>query len=132
MRVDEVFKGDPGDIAAAWRVAGEWVGRTHLSGAHMDGVVADDVQPVVSELVTNAVKRAGGPCGLELRSVDGTVESTVWDTSDRGVTVRDPDPLRVGRHGPAIVRKLCHDFAVTVTPSGKRITARMAMRPSAV
>ncbi|SEG52464.1 Anti-sigma regulatory factor (Ser/Thr protein kinase) [Actinacidiphila yanglinensis] len=132
MRVDEVFMGDPGDIAAARRAAAEWVGRMNVGGALMDGRVADDVQLVVSELVTNAVKHAGGPCGLELRAVDGTVEITVWDTSALGVTVRDPDPLRVGQHGLEIVRKLCHDFVVAVTPSGKRITARMAVRPSAV
>ncbi|SEG52430.1 Anti-sigma regulatory factor (Ser/Thr protein kinase), partial [Actinacidiphila yanglinensis] len=127
MRVDEVFKGDPGDIAAARHVAREWVGRMGTNGVRMLATVAADFVLVVSELVTNAVKHAGGPCGLELRAVEGTVEITVWDMSAHGVKVTDPDSLRVGQHGLEIVRKLCHDFVVAVTPSGKRITARMAV-----
>ncbi|SEG95758.1 Anti-sigma regulatory factor (Ser/Thr protein kinase) [Actinacidiphila yanglinensis] len=132
MWVGEVFKGSPGDIPAARRLAGELVGRMGEGGARVPATFASDVQLVVSELVTNAVKHAGGQCGLELRAAEDAMEITVWDTSGHGVTVMEPDPLRVGRHGLEIVRKLCDELTVTTTPSGKRITARMAVRPSAV
>jgi len=90
------------------------------------------VQLVVSELVTNAVKHAGGPCGIELRVLERetVLEIAVWDGSARAATVTPPDPERVGRHGMEIVTALCGGFEVTPIPEGKRITVRMALRPA--
>src|SRR5688500_6123281 len=39
-----------------------------------------DAQLVVSELVTTAILRAPGPCGLNLQVSAGILTITVWDT----------------------------------------------------
>jgi anti-sigma regulatory factor (Ser/Thr protein kinase) len=127
----EVYKGEPGDIAAARRFATELLG--HLKGADtpVPGTVVADVKLVVSELVTNAVQHTEGPCGLDLRVAEDTVEITVWDTSARGVTAMAADPARVGRHGLEIVKTLCGGFDMTATPTGKQLTVRMGLRSAA-
>lgn len=107
------------------------IGRLRDAGREVRADVVADVQLVVSELVTNAVKHTDGPCGVDLR-VDGDIlEITVWDTSGAPVTAMAADPARVGQHGLEIVQSLCGGFDTEVTPRGKRITARMALGPTA-
>ncbi|WUH94352.1 ATP-binding protein [Streptomyces sp. NBC_00433] len=127
MRAGEVYKGEPGDIARARRLAGELFDRLRSAGRPAPGAVVANVQLVVSELVTNAVKYAEGPCGVGLQVVGDTVEVSVWDTSQGPVAEMGPDPGRVGRHGLEIVRMICGGFDVADTPTGKRITARIPL-----
>jgi anti-sigma regulatory factor (Ser/Thr protein kinase) len=133
-RVREVYAGEPGAIGAARRLAAAFLDDVRTAGTAVGPQCVADVQLVVSELVTNAVKHAGGPCGVELRLLDRdtVLEIAVWDGSAHGATVMEPDPERVGRHGMEIVTALCGGFEVTRIPEGKRITVRMDLRPAPV
>ncbi|MFK4149205.1 ATP-binding protein [Streptomyces sp. NPDC004065] len=125
--------GGPGCIARARRVAAAFLGALHSErGRPVSSRVLEGTQLVVSELVTNAVKYAPGPLRLELRAGDGTVDVTVCDG---GPALPAPapgtDPGRVGRHGLEIVRALAQDFSVRPLPTGKRVTARIALTDGA-
>jgi len=89
--------------------------------------VMDLTQLVVSELVTNARKYAPGPILMELRIEEAAVEVTVCDSGRAQPIVFDVDPLRIGQHGLEIVRAVTRKFQVQVEPSGKRVTAHIAL-----
>ncbi|MET9149412.1 ATP-binding protein [Streptomyces sp. NPDC004042] len=91
--------------------------------------VAQDAQLLVSELITNAVRHAPGPCGLclEAEPDSGLVRISVWDTSPRPPRPRPPDGRRVGGHGLEIVEALSHSLTVTDRESGKEITAQLLL-----
>jgi anti-sigma regulatory factor (Ser/Thr protein kinase) len=131
VHLGEVYGGGPGDIAAARHLASELFRRSTRAGIPVAADAVAEVQLVVSEMVTNAVKFTVGPCGLDLWVADGMVEIAVWDTSEQPVAAMAPDPARVGRHGMEIVTALCGGFEVTVTPEGKRISAQLTLRPAA-
>ncbi|CAL9291762.1 ATP-binding protein [Streptomyces sp. SudanB182_2057] len=84
-------------------------------------------QLVVSELVTNAQKYAGGPIVMDLRIAGDLVEVQVWDSDPVLPVARAADIGRVGQHGLEIVMALCQGLEITREPVGKRITARLAL-----
>ncbi|WP_317441508.1 ATP-binding protein [Streptomyces collinus] len=88
-----------------------------------------DAQLVVSELVTNAVKHAPGPCalGLELSADGDELRITVTDTSVEPPRPRPPDPGRVGGHGLNLVNLLSDGLEVTPLPHGKRVAATVPL-----
>lgn len=88
----------------------------------------DDARLVVSELVTNAVRHASGPCRVDLRIAGGILEIAVSDASEFAPIPRPPDPRRVGQHGLEIVLALCVGVDIEPLPSGKRVRARLALR----
>ncbi|MET8586536.1 ATP-binding protein [Streptomyces collinus] len=88
-----------------------------------------DAQLVVSELVTNAVKHAPGPCalGLELSADGDELRITVTDTSAEPPRARPPDPGRIGGHGLNLVNLLSEGLEVTPLPHGKRVAATVPL-----
>ncbi|MEU4654041.1 ATP-binding protein [Streptomyces sp. NPDC023723] len=90
--------------------------------------VVQATQLVVSELVTNAVKYGSGPVRLSLAVADGVMSVTVRDGETALPTLRPADPGRVGQHGLEIVAALSQDLDVRREPTGKRVTARIALR----
>ncbi|WP_445281455.1 ATP-binding protein [Streptomyces sp. DSM 118148] len=90
-----------------------------------------DAQLVASELVTNAVKHAPGPCALllELAPDASALSITVVDTSPELPRQPPPDPGRVGGHGLLLVNMLSGGLKVTPLPRGKRVTATVALHP---
>jgi anti-sigma regulatory factor (Ser/Thr protein kinase) len=131
VRISAHFTGESGAIPAARHIVADLFQRLAREHKAVAASVVDDVQLVVSELVTNAVKHTAGPCGMDLSYIpDGHVQIAVWDTSARPVTVMPADPGRIGRHGMEIVAALCGGFTVTPTPTGKKITVRMPLRPT--
>ncbi|MFJ3718237.1 ATP-binding protein [Streptomyces sp. NPDC090057] len=92
-----------------------------------------DAQLVASELVTNAVKHAPGPCALrlELTPDAAALSITVVDTSPDLPRQPPPDPGRVGGHGLLLVNMLSGGLEVTPLPRGKRVTATVALRADA-
>ncbi|MYS24542.1 ATP-binding protein [Streptomyces sp. SID4948] len=127
--MSEVYAGKPGAIGSARRLAAAFLDRTRATGLEVPDEAIATAQLVVSELVTNAVKHTGGPCGIDLELAGGIVEITVWDTSTQPVTAADPDPTSVGRHGMEIVAALCGGFHVVRRAVGKQITVRMSLNP---
>ncbi|MFE3639289.1 ATP-binding protein [Streptomyces cellostaticus] len=93
------------------------------------GRAVQDAKLVASELVTNAVKHAPGPCALRLElSPDATALSiTVVDTSPELPRQPPPDPARVGGHGLLLVNMLSGGLEVAPLPHGKRVTATVAL-----
>ncbi|MEW2292900.1 ATP-binding protein [Streptomyces sp. NPDC006743] len=129
---------DSGTITAAEARAavGRFLDRVRVTGrAHVPDRVAQDAQLVVSELITNAVRHAPGPCGLRLEAQpeSGVVRISVWDTSPLPPRPRPRDGRRVGGHGLEIVGALSGSLTVTDRDTGKEITAqlRLPTRPAA-
>ncbi|MEU6476406.1 ATP-binding protein [Streptomyces sp. NPDC047017] len=88
-----------------------------------------DAGLVVSELVTNAVRHAPGPCGLLLElSADHTrLGITVWDTSPALPLVHGRDGARVGGHGLYLVRACSRALTAAARPGGKQVTAEVTL-----
>ncbi|MDI3384972.1 ATP-binding protein [Streptomyces sp. B-S-A8] len=82
---------------------------------------------VVTELVTNVVKHASGPCVLELELAADALEITVWDTEPALPVMAAPDALRPSRHGLEIVHALSRAVTVEQRAGGKRICASVPL-----
>jgi anti-sigma regulatory factor (Ser/Thr protein kinase) len=114
------------DIAEARRAVTELLKRI---GRPPCGRAAEDACLVVSELVTNAVRHAPGPCTLMLNvSPDGrSLRITVRDTSPRLPRLQPRDPGRVGGHGLHLVRSLSRRLETTSRATGKDVTATVSL-----
>ncbi|MFE8990066.1 ATP-binding protein [Streptomyces collinus] len=91
--------------------------------------LAIDAELVVSELVTNAIRHAPGPCGMILRLSDEGLAITVWDTSAEQPVVKERDGQRFGGHGMHVVHTVSADVAVAPLGAGKQITACLRTAP---
>ncbi|MEU2540788.1 ATP-binding protein [Streptomyces iakyrus] len=91
--------------------------------------LAIDAELVVSELVTNAIRHAPGPCGMILRLSDEGLAITVWDTSAEQPVVRKRDGQRFGGHGMHVVHTVSAEVAVAPLGTGKQITAYLCTAP---
>ncbi|QPP10335.1 ATP-binding protein [Streptomyces bathyalis] len=82
----------------------------------------DNVVLVVSELVTNAYRHAGGLIALQLSGSAGNLHVHVTDPSPVLPYSRsagpDTDLERVGGYGWALVRHLAHEVTVRREPRG--------------
>ncbi|GAA4313129.1 hypothetical protein GCM10023086_33950 [Streptomyces venetus] len=102
----------------------------HTDPEPIPASLAVDAELVVSELVTNAIRHAPGPCELILRLFRGRLAITVWDTSAEQPTVRKGDRYRVGGHGLRLVHTVSDRVAVAPRAKGKQITAYLPLTPS--
>ncbi|MEU7005336.1 ATP-binding protein [Streptomyces sp. NPDC046332] len=82
---------------------------------------------VVSELVTNVVRHAPGPCRVMLELFDGALEISVFDRQEASPVPRGHDPGRIGQHGVEIVVAVCESVSVDPVPTGKRVRARLSL-----
>jgi two-component sensor histidine kinase len=95
----------------------------------------EDVQLVVSELVTNALRHAPGACGLQVEMPpDGhAVRVAVWDTSADAPVAQPRNGGRIGGHGLEIVQAVCRAMTVAerARGRGKEVTAEIEIpRPA--
>lgn len=102
----------------------------HTALAMAPASLAMDAELVVSELVTNAIRHAPGPCELILRLFGGRLAITVRDTSAEQPTVRKGDRFRVGGHGLRLVHTVSDRVAVAPRARGKQITAYLRLAPN--
>jgi anti-sigma regulatory factor (Ser/Thr protein kinase) len=117
------YEGVPESIAAARGLAVAFLDeRRGWSGPPFSAQTAADVQLIVSELVTNAVKFAPGPCTVSLRLVGRFLEISVGDSAPEPPVPLSTEPGRVGRHGLEIVLALSSSFEFHRERGGKRIT----------
>ena len=93
--------------------------------------LAIDAELVVSELVTNAIRHAPGPCGMILLLSGDGLAITVWDTSPEQPVVRERDGQRFGGHGMHVVHTVSTEVAVASLGAGKQITAHLRTAPDA-
>ncbi|MFD9031045.1 ATP-binding protein [Streptomyces sp. NPDC059567] len=82
---------------------------------------------VVSELVTNAVRHAPGPCRVLLEWFEDALDISVADRLDTAPVARSHDPQRIGQHGLEIVVAVCESVTVEPQLSGKRVRARLSL-----
>jgi anti-sigma regulatory factor (Ser/Thr protein kinase) len=115
-------------IPASRDLVQRFVQRLRAAGVEVPGALLDAARLVVSELVTNALRHAPGPCRLGLTLVDDRLEIAVTDTGDGFPTFLPPDPLRVGRHGLEIVTRLCDELITKPHDRGKTVSARLPLR----
>jgi anti-sigma regulatory factor (Ser/Thr protein kinase) len=87
------------------------------------GDEADAVPLVVTELISNAVRHAGGVTGFGLRAGPGTVTVTVRDASRRPPRPQLTDPREPGGFGWLLVQHLAVDVQVSVGTAGKAVSA---------
>ncbi|MFF9813224.1 ATP-binding protein [Streptomyces sp. NPDC014006] len=91
------------------------------------GRAADDVELVVSELVTNVVRHAhSATCMLSLDARPDAVEVTVVDSDPTPPCSRLPDLSgQAGGFGWSMVRRLAKRVTVVPVPSGKAVCVLM-------
>ncbi|MFG3072940.1 ATP-binding protein [Streptomyces sp. NPDC048225] len=121
------FRGGSAMIPAARDVVHGFVARLAERDVDLADTFPDAARLVASELVTNAVRHAPGPCRLELTLVGDAVEIAVTDTGDAFPTFLPRDPLRIGRHGLEIVTRLCGEVITKPNATGKTVSARLPL-----
>jgi anti-sigma regulatory factor (Ser/Thr protein kinase) len=82
---------------------------------------------VTSELVTNAVRHAPGPCTVTFTVRDAGLTIAVTDTSSSRPVPQAHDPARIGSHGMEIVAALCDSLTTAPVPGGKTVRAELAI-----
>lgn len=127
-RRSAAFDGEPGMIAEARCLTRGFLTQVQSEyGIPVSPRLSGDTQLVVSELLTNVLKYAPGPCLLDLQLDADAVEITVWDSQSALPLARAADPGRVGQHGIEIVLAVCQGFDVRREPVGKRVKVRIAV-----
>jgi anti-sigma regulatory factor (Ser/Thr protein kinase) len=98
--------------------------RAVLHGWHLNNDEwLDEAELVVTELVANAVRHAGGCQALELVAHNGIVTVTAVDTSATPPVRRRPD--QNGGRGLEIVDALSTEWGVNTHDGGKRVLAQL-------
>jgi anti-sigma regulatory factor (Ser/Thr protein kinase) len=90
---------------------------------------ADAVVLVVSELVTNAVRHAGGVTGFRLEVGMGTVTVAVQDASPAPPRPLPMDAREPGGFGWHLVQELSTDVQVHLHSTGKTVWAAVPLSP---
>lgn len=91
--------------------------RGHLADRGLS-YLSDDIQLVVSELVTNALLHARTPLTVALRACGDTVLVEVKDGCPSGPSQAAAPHLETRGRGIAIVDQLSRDWGVTAAPQG--------------
>ncbi|MFF5273883.1 ATP-binding protein [Streptomyces sp. NPDC000133] len=90
---------------------------------------ADTVVLVVSELVTNALRHAGGACTLDLTAHPDSIEVAVHDGSPQTPRMRTPDLNGgTGGFGWPMVNRLARTTAVTHRATGGKAVSALLPR----
>ncbi|MEU5322886.1 ATP-binding protein [Streptomyces sp. NPDC021056] len=87
----------------------------------------DAVLLVVSELVTNAVRHAGGVTQFRLVAGPGAVTVTVEDASATAPSLQRSNADEPGGFGWQMVRELSEDVEVSTRPGGKTVSALLPL-----
>ncbi len=128
VEVSQTYEGKTDDIAEGRALARDFLARVQaVHGVPVSDRAMGMVQLVVSELLTNALKYAPGPCSLALGLIGGRVEVSVRDSAPVLPVARAADPGRVGQHGLEIVMAVSQSFEVHREPDGKRTTAAIML-----
>jgi anti-sigma regulatory factor (Ser/Thr protein kinase) len=117
------FDGSGGCVSAARGCARAYLDQC---APPLPPTAAQDALVLVSELVTNAVRHAPGPCCLYLVETDAELTIAVSDTSVALPRPRAPDLERGGGFGWHLLRRLSRRVDVLERPPwGKTVCATM-------
>ena len=115
--------GDAGSIAAAREHARTFLDRVQPA---LPGSVIEDAVLAISELVTNVVRHAPGPCTLRLEVDERAVHIAVSDTSRELPRLRSPHAGMVGGFGLPMVFSLAHQVETRVHDAGKTVSVSLS------
>ncbi|MFF7296170.1 ATP-binding protein [Streptomyces sp. NPDC008265] len=104
--------------------------RTVLAEQDAPPRVVADVLTVVSELVSNAVRHAGGVTGFDIAVRAGKVVIEVSDRSALLPHLRPPSPHTPGGFGWRVVKSLAPSTYVRFHRQGKTIIATLPLQAS--
>ncbi|MFE9929179.1 ATP-binding protein [Streptomyces sp. NPDC005533] len=93
-------------------------------------VLVTDVLMVVSELVSNAIRHAGGPAGFHIYRRSGVIIVEVSDHSPRLPQLRPRSPNLPGHFGWRLVKTLAPTVFIRFHRGGKTITAPLPLHPT--
>ncbi|MFI1755312.1 ATP-binding protein [Streptomyces sp. NPDC020571] len=113
----------PADARQSVRALLDHAPRT--GNAMVPPALAMDAELAASELVTNALRHAPGPCGMTLRLTRQELTITVWDGSTEQPAPKKADPRRIGGHGLHLVQTVSEKVIVALRATGKLITAHL-------
>ncbi|MFD8794685.1 ATP-binding protein [Streptomyces vinaceus] len=103
--------------------------RAVLDGLNLSPVVMDNVLTVVSEMVSNAGRHAGGATAFQVTTGAGTVTVEVSDHSTTPPRIRPWAPDEPGGFGWRLVNQLATTY-VRIHHDGKTITAVLTFAPT--
>ena len=86
---------------------------------------ADDIQLIVDELVTNAIRYSRGPVTLAIGRRPNRVVIQVQDPSPESPEPEATDVFADSGRGLLLVDNLAADWGTTPTPDGKRVWAEV-------
>ena len=110
---------DGSSVAEARRFADECLRRWHLEDQ------ADDVEVVVTELVTNAIRHSRGPVTLSIgRRLDRIIVQ-VQDPSPKPPEQEQAGILDDNGRGLLLVEEIASEWGSTPTDHGKRVWAEL-------
>ncbi|MFF1556172.1 ATP-binding protein [Streptomyces sp. NPDC058279] len=115
----------PGAVARSRRVAGAFLQDLEPD---VPPLVRETVALVVSELVTNALRHAGGACVLRLKAGADHIDVFVHDSSSRPPRLRTPDLNGgAGGFGWPMIHRLATEVEITYDHGGgKTVCARLS------
>lgn len=127
LRATTTFPGAPPSIARARDFTAAFVDRAAQADPRIQPNRRGDALLVISELVTNVVRHAPGPCEVTLEMTGVELVFTVCDTSAQPPAPQPRAPYRIGRHGLEIVLALCSSLDSHPTAQGKAVRAVMSL-----
>ncbi|KES06074.1 hypothetical protein BU52_16785 [Streptomyces toyocaensis] len=130
LRGSAVWAHDAARAADARRTLRAFLVRALSAGRLLPVRLGIDAELVVSEMVTNAIRHAPGPCAMDLELSEEELKISVRDTSAEAPTVNRPDPHRVGGHGLHLVRTISDSLVIAPCGTGKQISAHLRLAPA--
>ncbi|MHA6765604.1 ATP-binding protein [Streptacidiphilus sp. PAMC 29251] len=116
--------GAPGSTTAARHHAEGFLERLRPP---LPQVLVQDAVLAVSELVSNAVRHAPGPCALDLLRQDHRLVIAVTDTSPEPPVLREPDLAGGnGGFGMNLLNRVAEETTVRTHRDGKTVTITLS------
>lgn len=113
MSVRRRFGNDAKAIAAARHFAGE-----ALAGIPTE--LLEQIQLMLSELATNAIRHAGSAFEVSIERRDQWLKVAVTDEGGGTPTLRSPSPKELSGRGLQIVKMLAADWGIDQSSSGRK------------
>ena len=94
--------------------------RRWLVDQHVAAQLVDDIELVVGELVSNAVRHGAPPYEVELYETHGVIRGEVRDASKAAPSL-NPSPNHLGGFGLGIVAACTARWGTAFVPTGKQV-----------